>query len=201
MPRSSQFTAVLMLTGATIDPVAIPLSGRVETTLELPVATTRLPPGEVIGAADLRMARVRASLVTGEVARRPEDAIGLQLRDQVAAGQPLPRAELMPPVLVKKGARVVMLLDSPGIALTAEGRALEAGGANDRIRVQNPISRAVVEAEVLADGRVRVAPGVLPLQLPSGQSSAGKAFGGQAFGGPAFGGPAGGGRSATLVAQ
>ena len=111
-------------------------------------------------------------------------------------GSRLPRAELMPPLLVKKGARVVMLLDSPGIALTAEGRALEAGGANDRIRVQNPISHAVVEAEVLADGRVRVTPGVLPLQLPGGQSS-----GGQAFGGQTFGGQAGGGRAATLAAQ
>lgn len=170
-PVSGRFSALLNITGATIDPVALGLSGRVETTLELPVATVRLGPGAVIGASDLRMARVRTSLINREVARRPDQAVGLQVRQQIAAGQPLPLAELMPPLLVKKGARVVMLLDSPGIALTAEGKALEAGGEGDRVRVQNPVSHAVVEAEVLADGRVRVDPGALPLR-PSGGRAA-----------------------------
>ena len=168
---SGRFTALLALSGATIDPVSVSLSGRVETTLEVPVATMRLAPGSVISPSDLRMARVRVSQIGGEIARRPDEAIGLQLREQIAAGQPLPRAELMRPQLVKKGARVIMLLESPGVAVTAEGHAIESGGEGDRIRVQNPISRAIVEAEVMADGRVRVAPGAMPL-IPAGSRRA-----------------------------
>jgi flagellar basal body P-ring formation protein FlgA len=68
---------------------------------------------------------------------------------------------------------VVMLLDSPGIALSAEGQALDAGAEGDHIRVQNPVSHAVVQAQVMADGRVRVAPGAMPLVPAAGQRTAG----------------------------
>jgi flagella basal body P-ring formation protein FlgA len=133
----------------------------------VPVAVARLTAGAIITAADLHTARIRASQIATDVVRSADEAIGLELREAIASGQPVPRAELMRPVLVKKGARVVMLLDSPGLAVTAEGLALEAGGEGDRIRVQNPVSRAIVQGEVLADGRVRVAPGAVPT-LPAG---------------------------------
>jgi flagellar basal body P-ring formation protein FlgA len=171
--QSGRFTAMLMLTGPTMDEITVNLAGRAEATLQVPVAVGRLVAGTVISASDLRMARLRVSEISRDVARRMQDAVGLQLRDQVADGQPLPRAELQRPLLVTKGARVVMLLDSPGIALTAEGQALDGGAEGDQIRVQNPISHAVVQAEVLADGRVRVAPGAVPLVPATVQRTAG----------------------------
>ena len=171
--QSGRFAAMLTLTGPTMDEITVNLAGRAEATLQVPVAVGRLAAGTVIAASDLRMARLRASEVTREVARRMQDAIGLQLRDQVADGQPLPRAELERPLLVTKGARVVMLLDSPGIALSAEGQALDAGAEGDQIRVQNPVSHAGVQAQVMADGRVRVAPGAMPLVPAAGQRTAG----------------------------
>ena len=70
--------------------------------------------------------------------------------------------ELTRPAMVQKGATVLMVLDSPGIALTAQGQAMEAGAIGERIRVLNPVSRAVVEAEVIGPDRVRVAPNALP---------------------------------------
>jgi flagella basal body P-ring formation protein FlgA len=71
----------------------------------------------------------------------------------------------MRPATVQKGATVLMALDSPGIALTAQGQALEAGSIGERIRVLNPVSRAVIEAEVTGTDRVRVAPGGIPLSV------------------------------------
>ena len=55
-----------------------------------------------------------------------------------------------------------MVLDSPGIALTARGQAMEPGAIGERIRILNPASRAVVEAEVIGPDRVRVTPNGLP---------------------------------------
>lgn len=172
-PQSGRFTAMLTLTGPTMDEINVNLAGRAEATLQVPVAIGRLAAGTVITASDLRMARLRVSDLTRDVARRIQDAVGLQLRDQVADGQPLPRVELERPLLVTKGARVLMLLDSPGIALTAEGQALDAGAEGDQIRVQNPLSHAVMQAEVMADGRVRVAPGAVPLVPATTQRTAG----------------------------
>ena len=71
------------------------------------------------------------------------------------------RVSLVPEVtdkLAKEGARVLMQFDSPGISLTGQGQALETGAIGERIRVLNPTSRAVVEAEVTGPDRVRVAP-------------------------------------------
>jgi flagella basal body P-ring formation protein FlgA len=111
------------------------------------------------------MARVHMAVLRGEVVRRPGDAIGMQAKRQIAAGQPLVLAELARPAVVGKGAAVLMVLDSPGIALTAQGQAAEAGAIGERIRVLNPVSRAVVEAEVIGPDRVRVAPGAMPVTV------------------------------------
>ena len=58
-----------------------------------------------------------------------------------------------------------MMLDSPGITLTAQGQAMEPGALNERIRVLNPASHAVVEAEVIGPDRVRVAPNKVPMTV------------------------------------
>jgi flagella basal body P-ring formation protein FlgA len=161
-PGVGRFAAILSITGAGMEPIHLRLSGRVDDMMELPVATARLPAGAILQANDVHMARVRVSVVHGEVVRRLADAIGMQLKHQLAPGLPLARAELSRPVLVQKGARVLMQLDSPGISLSAQGQALEAGAIGERIRVLNPVSRAVVEGEVIGPDRVRVAPNNAP---------------------------------------
>jgi flagella basal body P-ring formation protein FlgA len=162
--NAGRFSAVLSVTGTGMDPIHLRVAGRVDDTVELPVSTTRLPAGSVLRADDVHIARVHMTLVRGEVARRPGDAVGMQLKRQIAPGMPLPLAEMTRPSLVQKGATVLMALDSPGIALTAQGQALEPGAIGERIRVLNPMSHAVVEAEVIGPDRVRVAPGATPIR-------------------------------------
>ena len=65
---------------------------------------------------------------------------------------------MMRPALVQRGANVQMQLQAPGISLVAQGVAMDSGATGERIRVLNPSSRAVVEAEVIGPGRVRVTP-------------------------------------------
>jgi flagellar basal body P-ring formation protein FlgA len=171
-PAAGRFSAELSITGTAMEPIHMRLAGRVDDTIDLPVATTRLLAGSVLRADDVHIARVHTTLVRTEVARRPDDAIGMQLKRPLAAGQPLALSELVRPSMVQKGANVMMLLDSPGITLTAQGQALEAGAIGERIRVLNPVSRAVLEAEVIGPDRVRIAPNAMPLTrpLPPGSS-------------------------------
>jgi flagella basal body P-ring formation protein FlgA len=158
-----RFTAVLSITGEAMEPINFRLAGKADDTIELPVTTSRLIAGAVLRAEDVHMARVHTTMVRGEVARRPGDAIGMQTKRQMVAGQPLALSELMRPATVQKGANVMVLLDSPGIALTAQGQAVEAGAIGERIRVLNPVSRAVIEAEVIGTDRVRVVPNGSPM--------------------------------------
>jgi flagella basal body P-ring formation protein FlgA len=162
---AGRFTAALSIVDATMEPVNMRITGQADDTVEVPVATARLVAGSVLRDEDVHMARVRSSLLRNEVARRVGDAVGLQLKHSLLAGQPFAMGELVRPATVAKGAVVTMLLDSPGIALSAQGQALEAGAIGERIRVLNPVSRAVIEAEVIGTDRVRVAPNAMPMSI------------------------------------
>jgi flagella basal body P-ring formation protein FlgA len=146
-----------------MEPITTRIGGHVEETVELPVPTKRLPPGAVLQPEDIHIARVNAAAVRAEVARVPSQAIGMQLKRQVLPGQPLGMADLMRPAVVQRDSVVRMQLDSSSISLTGQGIALEAGAIGERIRVRNPVSRALLEAEVVGPGVVRVFPGFGPL--------------------------------------
>ncbi len=170
---SGRFSAALSLTGDFMVPVTMRIAGRVQETVEVPIATSRLPAGAVLRSEDVHMARIRTSLARDDVAREPGQAIGMALRHPVSAGQPLPIADLVRPSIVEKGAAVQMLLDSAGLTLAAQGQALEPGAMGERVRVLNPVSRAVLEAEVTGPGQVRVRPDSIPL-VPAPLGGAGR---------------------------
>lgn len=73
-------------------------------------------------------------------------------------------------MLVRRNAVVAMRFESAGIVLAAEGIALDAAGLGEHVRVLNPSSRAVLDAEVAGPGRVRILPGSLPVIAPAGST-------------------------------
>lgn len=168
---SGRFAAILSVTGTGMDPINLRIAGHVDDTVELPVATTRLLAGTVLRPGDVRMARVLVASVRGEVLHSTHDAVGMQIRHPVMPGEPLPVGSVSHPTLVVRGAIVQVMLDTTGLSLLAQGVAQESGATGDRIRVLNPVSRAVVEAEVIGAGRVRVMPDTTPIAMlgPGGQ--------------------------------
>jgi flagella basal body P-ring formation protein FlgA len=166
-PASGRFTAMLSVTAPGMDPAHARLSGRVQEMVDVPVATRRMMPGDVITPADLKMTRLRTSLVRTEVARVPSDAIGLALRHPVGPGSPFLLSDLGRPQAVQKGDAVQMELRGPGLALSAQGVAVDGGAVGERVRVLNATSRAVLDGEVVASGRVRII-GTTPVILPPG---------------------------------
>ncbi len=162
-PATGRFTALLTIGAGDGPPVQSRLSGRLQEMVELPVPRRRLMPGELITARDLQVVRMRAQGARGDFVRMREQALGQAVRRPVAPGQPILLADLGRPVLVQKGASIRIVLDSPGIALTAQGVATEPGGLGERVRVLNPASRAMIEAEVIGLDQVRVLPGAMPV--------------------------------------
>ena len=164
---SGRFTAMLLVSGDSMEPINLRLAGQVDETIELPVASNRLLAGTVLRADDLHVARVHVAMVHGEVLRQPSEAIGLQLRHPVMAGAPIAVSDVARPSLVLRGGNVEMQLQSPGLSVLAQGVAMDSGAIGERIRVLNPSSRAVVEAVVIGPGEVRVEPDSIPITAAS----------------------------------
>lgn len=167
---SGRFAALLTVTAEAMEPVNLRVAGKVQEAMEVVVPVSRLPAGTVLRPQDLRIARVRAGLVRGDVAREPAEATGLALRHPAMAGQPILLADLMRAPVVERGAVVMMMLETQGITVAGQGQALEAGAVGERVRVLNTVSRAVLDAEVTGPGKVRVQPDSAPI-TPPGRAS------------------------------
>jgi flagella basal body P-ring formation protein FlgA len=162
-PTTGAFTAVLAISLADMPPMHARLTGTVLPMVNATILTRHLRPNAIITDSDVKPARIRAALLRGNPPLPLAAAIGQALRHDEPAGQPLSPADVTRPRLVTRGETVRVTLNAGPIALTAQGVAMEDGGLADRIRVQNPASRAVFIAEITAAGEARVTPGAAPL--------------------------------------
>ena len=156
---SGRFAAQLDIATGDAASTQLRITGRMQEMTDLPVARRRILPGDVVSAADLDWLHLPRSLARGELVHVPADAIGLSARHTIAPNQPIRIAELGRPVLVQKGDKMTLSLESPGLSLTARGTATEPGGKGERIRVLNEYARTIVEAEITGPGQARVVPG------------------------------------------
>ena len=156
---TQRFSATLVVAADGMATQRQRIMGRVQPTVPVLVAARRLAIGEVLGPHDVRLVRLPAGRIRPGVAERPDQALGQAVRRPTAAEQPLMLADLTQPLAVERGSTVTMLYDIPGMALTAQGRAMEGAARGAVVPVMNLGSRIVVEAQVIAPGRVRVGPG------------------------------------------
>ncbi len=122
--------------------------GRVEAYRNVPCAARDLRRGDIIRASNLATARMPVSKIRNQMVDSPSDIIGMAVKHSIRAGQPFTRNMVAPPVLVRRGARVTILAQSPTITIRVPGRAVEPGAAGDFIRVKNLQSRKEILAQV-----------------------------------------------------
>jgi flagella basal body P-ring formation protein FlgA len=119
---------------------------------EVLVATRTIRPREIILPGDIA---VKPTDVPGALSD-PGEAVGREARVALYAGRPIRPEALGPPALVERNQIVTITYARGALAITAEARALERGGAGERIRVMNLSSRASVHALIRADGTLLV---------------------------------------------
>jgi flagella basal body P-ring formation protein FlgA len=145
------------------DPAAVPVhvSGRIVALMTVPVLARPMVPGELVRPEDITTADFRTDQIQGGNIMDARDLVGQTPRHPLRAAQLLRPSDLQVPVVVKRNELVLIVLERPGLYLTAEGRALEDGGKGSVIRVTNTQSKRTIDAVVLGSGQVAVrAPGV-----------------------------------------
>jgi flagella basal body P-ring formation protein FlgA len=106
----------------------------------------------VVSAADLALLEESLPGAVGSI----EAAAGLEARVTLYPGRPVLADQLGPPALVERNQVVRMVFARGALAIEAEGRALDRGGAGERVRVMNLGSKQIVTGAVAADGSVEV---------------------------------------------
>lgn len=123
---------------------------------DLYVASRTLPSGHVLTAADLKTAERDVSGLTAGYLSRPEQVLGRRLKQNLIAGRVLTPTMLKDDVVIHRGQSVTLTIQSKSLNIRMEGKALMDGHVNQRIRVQNTLSRRVVEGIVRSPQHVEV---------------------------------------------
>jgi len=166
-PGSDRFFADLVVSTEGMQTQRMRVSGRVMDMVAAVVAARRLEPGDVIAESDVRRVQMVGRKLPGPTASDVSQVVGQTPKRTIVAGQPLALADVGAPVMVPKGATVVIALETANMSLAAQGVALSSGGRDDVIQIMNPLSRAVVAARVTAPGRAVILPGSTPLVAPA----------------------------------
>ena len=158
--RNGSFTALLRApAGDMLAPVQR-VTGRAYPVSEVPVLTRDMRPGDVVRHGDIDWVRVPSNRIGQNVITSLDQLLGMSPRYQARAGEPLRLSDMVPPVLVEKGAQVDMLLTSGALTLIARGRALESGAIGDIINVLNTRSNRTLRGVVDGPNSIRIdAPG------------------------------------------
>lgn len=132
------------------------ITGRLYKLVDVPVLTTRKMNGEVIRKDDVDFVRLRERDLTSHALLSPEKIIGMTPKRVVDSSTPVRGADLQPPLLVKKNETVNVKLEVNNMSLVMRGRALEDGSRGDFIRILNPVSKRIVEGQVVDAGTVKL---------------------------------------------
>lgn len=155
-PQGRRFAARLALPIGSGNVHRQTVTGQIHRLAQVPVLSRPIGRGETIQAEDLEWVRLKDSRLGTSVIVNPDDMVGHSARGPLRPGTPVRATQLRKPVVVAKGSLVLVMLDRPGMALSARARALEDGGIGETIRVSNLQSSVVVEGTVSGPGRVDV---------------------------------------------
>ncbi len=155
-PRSGRFDIGFEIANDAGAPTKLRFTGIVVETVEAAVLARGVERNEILKSSDVVLERRPKSEVGNDVAGR-DNAVGMQARRQLRAGQALRAADLAKPDLVTRDQNVTLIYESSGLYLTIRGKALEGGTEGDVVNVLNLQSKRTVSGIVVGRGQVSVA--------------------------------------------
>ena len=154
-PRNGRFDVTFQIANDNGNPTQLRFTGSAIETVEVAVLTRSVERSDILKSADV-IAERRPRAEVGSDAAAREQAVGMQMRRQVRAGQPLRAADLAKPDLVQRDQAVVLIFQTAGLYLTTRGKALENGTEGDAVNVLNIQSKRTVTGTVTGRGQVTI---------------------------------------------
>jgi flagella basal body P-ring formation protein FlgA len=156
--RQARFTATVEAPAGAPNAVRAKITGRVFTTISVPVPVRVIARGDIIGPNDIEMRSVRGEMAKRDIVMDENRLFGQAARISLQAGAPIQRQDVARPMVVTKGTLVTLAIRTRTMSLTAQGKALEDGSIGDTVRVTNTSSNRTVEGRVEGPNFVAIMP-------------------------------------------
>jgi len=155
-PRSGRFDVSFEIVNeATGSPTRLRFTGTAVETVDAAVLTRNVDRSDTLKSADIVIER-RTKAEAGSDAASREQALGMQMRRPMRAGQSLRGPDLVKPDLVQRDQSVSLIFATPGLYLTTRGKALDNGTEGDVVSVLNLQSKRTVTGIVTGRGQVTI---------------------------------------------
>jgi flagellar basal body P-ring formation protein FlgA len=155
-PRSGRFSVLVTAPAGSAEAAPRRVAGRVIRMVTLPVLAHAMMPGDTIGSRDIANAHLAAERVAADALSDVRELLGKTPRRPLRAQEPLRLGDVQTPLVLHKGDLVTIVLETPAMRLTTEGRVLEDGAMGAAIHVANTRSGRVIDARVAGAGTVTV---------------------------------------------
>ena len=146
---AGRFTAVVLAGAGHATEQRAVVTGRVYSTVPVPVLRRAINPGDVIRRDDVTWVNIREDQFRHEFVTDPTQLIGTSPRVRLRAGEPVRQGDTRPPIVVARNATVSIVLETGTMRFTVLGRALDEGARGQTIRITNLQSRQTIEAVVV----------------------------------------------------
>ena len=140
------------------------VTARVVYKTAVPVLNRPLSPGELITAQDIGQMKMRRDSVGPDVVLDASQLVGKTPRRPLRAEQPIRTGDVQAPVVIHKGDLVTIVLETPTMRLTAQGKAVEDGSMGAAIQIANTQSKRIIDAVVTGPDSVAVMTPGRPMQ-------------------------------------
>ena len=134
----------------------VPLS--IERPGQVVVTARPIPRGQVITEDDVRLAERDLGTLHRGYLTDPAQAVGQRAERDLPADEALVPGNVGKPNVIKRGAEVTIMAADELLDVRVSGVALASGGLGERIRVRNASSKRELDAVVVGEGLVQVAP-------------------------------------------
>ncbi|MCP1241658.1 flagellar basal body P-ring formation protein FlgA [Acetobacter lambici] len=132
------------------------LTGVVHAAQRVLVYTHSLSAGTVVSAADVRVDDAYTGRTGSKAYTSDTDVEGMTLLHSVVVDEPVLERDLRRTIVMHKGDPIMLSYISPGLRLSATGRALEDGGTGQYVHALNLASKMILTGRVINASEVEV---------------------------------------------
>lgn len=132
----------------------MPIKGRYEPMLSVPVLKRQMSASDVITTEDIAHKDILKRHLRKDSITQESDLVGKSPRRFISEDRPIRMSEINLPTLVKKGSQVSVNYSSPHMSIQMVGLALEDGSKGSLVRIQNVDTKRAFTARVINENHV-----------------------------------------------